>query len=58
LVTPQVAAEAIAQGLAQDQRIIAFPFLLASLTRLAAFLPAWLVRLGAPSFRVTTESVA
>jgi short-subunit dehydrogenase len=58
LVTPQVAAEAIAHGLAQDQRIIAFPFLLASLTRLAAFLPAWLVRLGAPSFRVTTQSVA
>jgi short-subunit dehydrogenase len=56
LVTPRAAAEAIARGLARDQRIIAFPILLAGLTRLTAVLPAWLVRLGTPSFRVSARS--
>jgi short-subunit dehydrogenase len=55
LVAAPAAAEAIARGLARDQRIIAFPFPLAWLTRLAVFLPGWLVRFGAPSFRVTAR---
>jgi short-subunit dehydrogenase len=55
LIAPRAAAGAIARGLARDQRIIAFPFLLAWLTRLAVFLPGWLVRFGVPSFRVAAR---
>jgi short-subunit dehydrogenase len=55
VVTPVAAAAAIATGLARDKAIIAFPFVLAWITRVSALLPAWLVRFGAPSFRVTAR---
>jgi short-subunit dehydrogenase len=55
VVTADAAADAIVRGLARDRRIIAFPFVLAWVTRLSALLPAWMVRLGAPSFRIAAR---
>ena len=55
MVTPSTAAQAIERGLARDKRLIAFPFLLASMTRTATILPAALVRTFAPKFRVSTR---
>ncbi len=49
------AAKRIAQGLARDQAIIAFPFLLAVATRVSQFLPSGLRRLMSPSFRINAE---
>jgi short-subunit dehydrogenase len=53
VVSPEAAAAAVMHGLARDKRLIAFPFVLASIARLSALLPDWMMRLGAPSFRVT-----
>jgi len=55
MVTPEAAAKATVRGLARDQRVIAFPFLLASVTRIATFFPAAVVRAFAPSFRVSAR---
>lgn len=51
-VTPAYAASAIERGLARDRRIVAFPYALAAVTRIASVLPGSLVRAFAPSFRV------
>jgi hypothetical protein len=55
VLTPDGAADAIMRGLANDRRMIAFPFLLAWITRVSALMPAWLVRAAVPSFRVTAR---
>jgi short-subunit dehydrogenase len=55
MVTPEVAATAIECGLTRDQRLIAFPFLLATITRIATILPAAAVRAFAPTFRVSAR---
>jgi short-subunit dehydrogenase len=51
-VTPAYAAAAIERGLARNRRIVAFPFALAAVTRIASVLPGSWVRTFAPSFRV------
>jgi short-subunit dehydrogenase len=55
VLTAEGAADTIARGLTHDRRIIAFPFLLAWITRISAVMPAWLVRAAVPSFRVTAR---
>jgi short-subunit dehydrogenase len=55
VVTTDAAADALMRGLERDRRIIAFPFMLSAITRLSALLPASLVRLGAPSFRIAAR---
>jgi short-subunit dehydrogenase len=52
LMTADDAAKCITRGLARDQAIIAFPFLLAWASRLGGLLPGWLRRLLTPQFRV------
>jgi len=49
LIAPAAAADAIFAGLARNRRIIAFPFLIAALTRLIALLPEPAARLLLPA---------
>lgn len=53
LVSPEAAAEIIVSGLARDRRIIAFPTLIAALSRLIGILPSPAPRLLLPSVRVS-----
>lgn len=56
LITADDAARRIAKGLARDQAIIAFPFLLAWASRLGGLLPARLRLFLTPSFRIRAQS--
>jgi short-subunit dehydrogenase len=52
------AAELICRGLARDRPVIAFPFLLALLSRIGGVLPDGLRRLTAKPFRFTVQRLA
>ncbi len=54
-ISADEAAKRISHGLEQNQPIIAFPVLLALVTRFSQFMPAGLRRWLAPSFRINAE---
>lgn len=56
LVSADDAAKRIARGIEANRAIIAFPFFLAWLSRLAGILPDWLRQLGSRPFRYKVKS--
>lgn len=57
-ISAEDAARRIASGLARDEAIIAFPFMLAWLSRIGGIVPDWLRQLGSRPFRYKVKDEA
>jgi NAD(P)-dependent dehydrogenase (short-subunit alcohol dehydrogenase family) len=57
-ISAEDAARRIASGLEKDRAIIAFPFMLALLSRIGGIVPDWLSQLGSRPFRYKVKDEA